>query len=106
MKKIFPDFKENILIPTVIHDYKTKEVLMLGFNSKSSFKNTLVTGWVWFWSRTRNKLWNKGEKSGNKFKVRDISIDCDRDTLLIEVELIGKNACHKGTRSCFTDFNL
>ena len=104
MNKIFPDFKKNKLIPAVIQEFYSKEVLMLGYMNKESFKNTISSGWVWFWSRSRNKLWQKGEKSGNKLKIKNIYIDCDRDTLLINVELIGKYACHQGTKTCFTKF--
>lgn len=93
--------KNNGLIPTIIQDFKSLEVLMLGFMNKEAFKKTLNSGLVYFWSRTRKKLWIKGEKSGNKLKVKEFFIDCDQDTLLIKVELIGTSVCHSGNLSCF-----
>jgi phosphoribosyl-AMP cyclohydrolase len=92
------------LIPTIIQDYKSKAVYMLGYSSAKSLKKTKITGYVWFWSRKRKKLWMKGEKSGNKLLVKNIFFDCDQDTLLIKVDLIGKSVCHTGNLSCF--FNL
>ncbi len=92
--------KNTSLIPTVIQDYKTKEVLMLAYMNKESLKKSLSTGTTWFWSRTKKKLWNKGETSGNIQKIKEIKYDCDGDALLISVEQIG-NACHTGMRSCF-----
>jgi len=91
----------NNLIPTIIQDYKTLEVYMLGYTNKKSLDKTKKTGYVYFWSRSRNKLWMKGEESGNKLKVKKIAIDCDSDTLLIQVKLIGTNACHTGNKTCF-----
>ena len=99
------DFKKNRgLIPAVIQDKRSKEILMLGYMNKESFRLTLKTKWVHFWSRSRNRLWMKGEKSGNKLRVVNITSDCDNDSLLIEVKLIGHYTCHSGSRSCF--FNL
>lgn len=96
------NFKKGIgLIPAVIQDTKTKDVLMVGFMNKEALTLTLDTKWVHFWSRSRNKLWLKGEKSGNKLRMLGITLDCDKDTLLIEVELVGNNVCHTGARSCF-----
>lgn len=96
------DFKKsNGLIPTIIQESKNGEVLMLGYMNKDSLQKTLESGWVWFWSRSKNKLWMKGEESGNKLKVKEIFKDCDKDTLLIKVELIGKSVCHTGNKSCF-----
>jgi phosphoribosyl-AMP cyclohydrolase len=92
------------LIPTIIQDYKSKAVYMLGYSSVKSLENTKKSGYVWFWSRSRKKLWMKGEESGNKLKVKEIYFDCDQDSLLIKVSLEGKNACHSGSLSCF--FNL
>jgi len=89
------------LIPTIIQDYKSKAVYMLGYSSDKSLEKTKKTGFVWFWSRSRKKLWMKGKESGNKLKVVGIFFDCDRDTLLIEVKLMGKNVCHSGNLSCF-----
>lgn len=89
------------LIPTIIQDNKSKVVYMLGYSSAKSLEKTKITGYVWFWSRSRKKLWMKGEKSGNKLLIKDIFFDCDQDTLLIKVNLIGKNVCHTGNSSCF-----
>lgn len=89
------------LIPTIIQDYKTLEIYMLGYSNKESLEKTKSTGLVWFWSRSRQELWMKGEESGNKLKVVGMFFDCDKDSLLIKVELIGKNVCHTGNKSCF-----
>ncbi len=89
------------LIPTIVQDYKTLEIYMLGYSNKESLEKTKSTGLVWFWSRSRQKLWMKGEETGNKLKVVGIFFDCDKDSLLIKVELIGKNVCHTGNKSCF-----
>lgn len=91
------------LIPTIIQDYKSKAVYMLGYSNDKSLKKTKISGYVCFWSRRRQKLWIKGEESGNKLKVKQIYFDCDQDTLLIKVQLIGKNVCHTGNLSCFFD---
>ncbi|EKE15297.1 MAG: hypothetical protein ACD_12C00086G0008 [uncultured bacterium] len=89
------------LIPTIIQDYKSKAVYMLGYSSGKSLEKIKTTGYVWFWSRSRKKLWMKGEESGNKLKVKEIYFDCDQDSLLIKVSLEGKNVCHSGNLSCF-----
>lgn len=102
MKNVDIDFgKGNGLVPAVIQDYKSGEVLMLGFMNQEALQKTLKSGWVYFWSRSRNKLWMKGEESGNKLKLKEIIQDCDGDTVLIKVELIGKNVCHTGNKTCF-----
>lgn len=88
------------LIPAIIQDFKTDEVLMLAYMSRDSLKKTIETRTTWFYSRSRLKLWNKGETSGNKQIVKEIKYDCDCDTLLIKVEQIG-NACHTGNKTCF-----
>jgi phosphoribosyl-AMP cyclohydrolase len=93
-------FVKSELIPVVIQEYKTKEVLMLGFMNKESLQKTIETGYTWFYSRSRRKLWNKGETSGHVQRVISIKSDCDNDTLLIEVEQTGA-ACHTGSKSCF-----
>lgn len=90
------------LIPVIIQDEKSKDVLMLGYMNEEALLKTKQTGFVCFWSRKRKKLWKKGETSGNKLKVKEIYIDCDKDTFLIKVELQGKYVCHKGTKACFT----
>lgn len=93
-------FLKNELIPAIIQDYNTKEVLMLAYMNLESLNKTLKTGYTWFFSRSRNKLWQKGDTSGNVQKVLSIFADCDNDTLLINVEQTGV-ACHTGAKSCF-----
>lgn len=93
-------FDDKGLIPAVIQDEKTKKVLMLAYMNEESLEKTLVTGTTWFYSRSKKRLWNKGETSGNYQKVKRISFDCDCDALLIEVEPCG-NSCHTGSFSCF-----
>lgn len=93
-------FKKANLIPAIVVDVKTKEVLMLAYMNKESMEKTLKTGYTWFYSRSRQQLWNKGATSGNLQKVVSIKSDCDDDTLLVEVEQIGV-ACHTGSYSCF-----
>jgi len=95
--------KENSsvkLIPAIIQDCRTKDILMLAYMSRDSLKKSIQTKTTWFWSRQRKKLWNKGETSGNVQKIKEIEYDCDGDTLLVKVEQVG-NACHTGSRSCF-----
>lgn len=94
-------FDKNILTPAIIQEDKTGQILMLGYMNKEAFDRTQKEGIVYFWSRRRNKLWMKGETSGNKLKVNKIFIDCDKDTLLIKAELVGEIVCHKGYKSCF-----
>jgi phosphoribosyl-AMP cyclohydrolase len=90
------------LIPAVVQDYKSGEVLMVGFMNAEAWEKTRATGYVTFFSRSRNKLWMKGETSGNKLAVRDALIDCDEDTVLIKAERLGDgNVCHTGERTCF-----
>jgi phosphoribosyl-AMP cyclohydrolase len=98
------DFKKmDGLVPAIVQDAKTLEVLMVGFVNDVSYARTLDTGYVTFWSRTRQKLWMKGETSGNRLRVIDASTDCDQDTLLFRVEVEGDGlVCHEGTVSCFT----
>lgn len=94
------NFKKK-LTPAIIQDYENKDVLMLGYINKEALQKTLETGWVYFWSRSRNKLWMKGEESGNKLKVKEIVQDCDGDTVLLKVEIIGNSVCHTGNKTCF-----
>jgi len=102
MKKIIIDFQKGEgLVPAIIQDDKTGAVLMLGYMNQEAFKKTKSTGLVNFWSRSRQKLWLKGEESGNKLKVISISADCDCDAILVKVELIGNAVCHTGSYSCF-----
>ncbi len=93
-------FEKSDLIPAIIQDTDTKDVLMLGYMNRKSLELTLTTGRTWFYSRSRQKLWNKGETSGHFQKVRRVFYDCDCDTLLIEARQIGA-ACHTGNRTCF-----
>jgi phosphoribosyl-AMP cyclohydrolase len=91
------------LIPAVIQDADSSEVLMVGFMNEQALAETRRTGFATFFSRTRGKLWTKGETSGNKLEVTDMLVDCDDDTLLVKVKRLGDgNVCHTGTRSCFT----
>ena len=93
-------FEKGELIPAIVQQTGTGEVLMLAYMNKESLRLTLETGYTWFYSRSRQKLWNKGETSGHKQEVLSITADCDFDTLLIEVEQTGP-ACHTGSHSCF-----
>jgi phosphoribosyl-AMP cyclohydrolase len=95
--------KMHGLVPAIVQDAATGEVLMLGFMNREAYERTLDGGHVTFFSRTRNQLWTKGETSGNRLKVIAAATDCDRDTLLLQVEVEGAGlVCHEGTRSCFT----
>jgi phosphoribosyl-AMP cyclohydrolase len=90
------------LAPAIVQDAANRDVLMLGFMNREAFEQTLRTGYVTFYSRTRNQLWTKGETSGNRLKVVSAGTDCDQDTLLFRVEVEGRGVvCHEGTRSCF-----
>jgi phosphoribosyl-AMP cyclohydrolase len=90
------------LAPAIVQDHVTGEVLMLGFMNDAAFEKTLQTGYVTFFSRTRNQLWTKGETSGNRLKVLTATADCDLDTILCRVEVEGEGVvCHTGTRTCF-----
>ena len=91
------------LAPAIVQDDATGEVLMLGFMNRDAFERTLQSGYVTFYSRTRNKLWTKGETSGNRLQIVSLSTDCDQDTILARVRVAGEGVvCHEGTRSCFT----
>jgi phosphoribosyl-ATP pyrophosphohydrolase/phosphoribosyl-AMP cyclohydrolase len=90
------------LIPAVIQDAATSEVLMVGFMNEAALAETRRTGFATFFSRTRSTLWMKGETSGNKLEVVDILVDCDEDTVLLKVKRVGDgNVCHTGERTCF-----
>lgn len=93
-------FNENGLLPAIVQDEQTGEVLMLAYMNKEAIERTLETGEAWFYSRSRQQLWHKGATSGNRQLVQRISLDCDNDTLLLQVEPIGP-ACHTGEQSCF-----
>lgn len=92
------------LLPAVVQDSNDGQVLMVGFMNRQALESTLETGYVTFYSRTRQQLWMKGETSGNRLRVVSTLTDCDRDTLLLSVEVEGAGVvCHRGTRSCFTE---
>jgi phosphoribosyl-AMP cyclohydrolase len=92
------------LLPAIVQDAASGEVLMLGFMNREAFEQTMRAGYVTFFSRTRNQLWTKGETSGNRLEVISASTDCDRDTVLLQVRVLGEGVvCHNGTRSCFTE---
>jgi phosphoribosyl-AMP cyclohydrolase len=93
--------KAGGLVPAIIQDYRSGDVLMLGFMNSISFAETQRSGEVVFFSRSRNKLWKKGESSGHVLKVRELRVDCDADALLVRVEAVGPGVCHEGFRSCF-----
>jgi len=93
-------FDDHGLIPAIVQDNATGEVLMFAFMNAESLKRTLETGQVWFWSRSRQELWHKGATSGNTLTVGEIRMDCDEDALLLKVDPAGP-ACHTGERSCF-----
>ena len=93
-------FQKSELIPVIIQDRATKDILMLGFTNREAVELTLKTKTAWFWSRSRQKLWNKGESSGHFLFVRNIVTDCDTDTLLYICDPKGPT-CHTGARSCF-----
>ncbi len=94
-------FDKAGLIPTIIQDADDNTVLMMAYMNKNSFQKTIETGETWFWSRSRQKYWHKGESSGNVQLVKEMYFDCDADTLLIKVKQLGDAACHMGYRSCF-----
>ena len=96
-----PDFDKAELLPVIAQDDESGDVLMLAYMNREAYDETLRTGRVCYYSRSRQKLWRKGEESGNVQKVHAIYVDCDRDTLLIKVEQIGGAACHEGFKSCF-----
>ncbi|MEA2060416.1 MAG: phosphoribosyl-AMP cyclohydrolase [Thermodesulfobacteriota bacterium] len=93
--------KTNGLIPAIAQDYETGDVLMLAYMNEASWKETLNSGMATYFSRSRQKLWKKGETSGNQQKIKEIRVDCDNDTVLLKVEQIGGAACHLGYKSCF-----
>ena len=89
------------LVPAIIQDAETNQVLMLAYMNPIAWEKTLETGKAWFYSRSRDKQWMKGEESGNIQIVKEVYVDCDDDTILLKVEQVGKAACHKGYTSCF-----
>lgn len=93
-------FDDKGLIPAIAQDAKTGEVLMVAYMNQESLEKTLDTGQAWFWSRSRKELWHKGATSGNYLNIKKILIDCDEDTILLQVDATGP-VCHTGNRSCF-----
>jgi phosphoribosyl-AMP cyclohydrolase len=96
-----PDFQKTELIPVIAQDDSTGDVLMLAYMNQQAYDETLKTGRVVYYSRSRKKLWRKGEESGNVQELKSLWFDCDADTLLVRVNQIGGAACHEGYRSCF-----
>ena len=92
---------KNGLLPAIVQDHRSGEVLMLAYINEAAWKKTLETGKAHYWSRSRNSLWLKGETSGHVQLIRDIYVDCDSDTVVFKVEQLGGAACHTGYRSCF-----
>lgn len=93
--------KTGGLIPAIIQDDRSGRVLMVGFMNAEAFRKTVETGKTTFYSRSRNKLWTKGESSGHFLEVKSIATDCDEDALLVRVEALGPGVCHEGYESCF-----
>jgi phosphoribosyl-AMP cyclohydrolase len=100
---MIPDLKysEQGLIPAIIQDEKSSEVLMMAYMNRASLEKTIEGGKTCFWSRSRQQFWTKGETSGNVQLVKEILYDCDQDTLLVKVDQVGSGACHTGNRTCF-----
>jgi len=96
-----PDFSKSKLLPVIAQDEESGDVLMLGYMNAEAYSETLQTGRVCYFSRSRNRLWRKGEESGHFQEVKAVFFDCDADTLLIKVNQVGGAACHEGYRSCF-----
>jgi len=95
-------FNEAGLIPAIAQDGATGEILMMAWMNRESLAMTIETGEAVYWSRSRRKLWHKGESSGNIQKIQEIRCDCDKDVLLLKIEQVGGAACHTGRRSCFS----
>lgn len=89
------------LVPAIVQDYASGEILMLAYLNRESWALTLSTGVAHYWSRSRDRLWKKGESSGHLQEVREVRVDCDGDTVLLKVRQVGEAACHTGHRSCF-----
>lgn len=101
MEKLVDFEKTGGLVPAIAQDAATGEILMLAYMNEESFRETLRTGRACYYSRSRNRLWKKGEESGNVQEVVEVRIDCDQDTILLKVNQVGGAACHTGYRSCF-----
>ncbi len=93
--------KLNGVVPAIVQDHESGRVLMLGFMNEEAFHRTVESGFATFFSRSRQKLWLKGESSGHRLFVKDIFVDCDDDTVLLKVEMTGPGVCHAGYESCF-----
>jgi phosphoribosyl-AMP cyclohydrolase len=93
--------KTEGLLPAIIQDHQSGRVLMVGFMNREAWQKTVETGFATFWSRSRNKLWMKGETSGHRLVVKEIQTDCDQDAILVLAEAIGPGVCHTGHQSCF-----
>jgi phosphoribosyl-AMP cyclohydrolase len=93
--------KSDGLVTAVVQDFETGRVLMVGYMNEEAFRQTVETAYVTFYSRSRRKLWLKGESSGHRLVVKEISTDCDRDAVLLKVEALGPGVCHEGYQSCF-----
>lgn len=89
------------LLPAIVQDYQTNEILMLAYINQEAWQATLDTGKAHYWSRSRHKLWLKGESSGHYQLIREILVDCDQDTVVFKVKQLGAASCHRGYRSCF-----
>jgi phosphoribosyl-AMP cyclohydrolase len=96
-----PDFGRIELIPVIAQDFESGDVLMLAYMNQAAYDETLQTGRICYFSRSRQKLWRKGEESGNVQELKELYFDCDTDTLLVKVKQIGGAACHEGYKSCF-----
>jgi phosphoribosyl-AMP cyclohydrolase len=101
MEKLLDFEKQGGLVAAIAQDYRTSEVLMMAYMNREAFDETVKTARACYYSRSRKKLWRKGEESGNVQHVHEIRIDCDGDTVLLKVEQVGGAACHEGYRSCF-----
>jgi len=101
METILDFEKQEGLVPAIAQDWETGEILMLAYMNKAAFEETLRTGRACYYSRSRGKLWRKGEESGNVQVIKEIRTDCDNDTVVLKIEQIGGAACHMGYRSCF-----
>ena len=103
LEMIDPDFLKSAdgLLPAVVQEYESGDILMLAYINRESWEKTLATGKAHYWSRSRKKIWLKGESSGHVQLIHDILVDCDKDTVVFKVEQIGGAACHTGYRSCF-----
>jgi phosphoribosyl-AMP cyclohydrolase len=102
MKNYKIDFEKGIgIVPVIVQDFKSGDVLMLAYMNNEAFKLTQTTGNAHYWSRSKNRIWKKGESSGHLQIVKEVYLDCDSDTILLKVDQIGEAACHEGYRSCF-----